>query len=51
MAEKVREAYVHSLKPWATGRTTSSNQETLSNDVVARIIAAVQQTMPAAGEA
>ena len=52
MAEKVREADALSLKRWATGRTTSSNQWTLGCDVVTRSIAAVEQTMPAAvGEA
>ena len=40
MADKVREADPHSPKRWATGRTTSSNQQTLGYDVAARSIAA-----------
>ena len=42
MAEKVREADAHSLKRWAAGLTTSSNQWTLRYfDVAAGSIAAV----------
>ena len=40
MAAKVRGANTHSLKCWATVRTTSSNQQMLDYDVAARTIAA-----------
>ena len=41
MAEKVREADANSPKRWATGRTTSSNLETLDYDLTAKRIAAL----------
>ena len=42
MVEKMREVGAHSSKRWASGRTTSSNQQTLCYDVVARGIVAVK---------
>lgn len=33
MVEKMREVGAHSSKRWASGRTTSSNQQTLCYDV------------------